>query len=273
MRRKWFSSINVCLTECSSPTPLLFTPIPSFIPSFLLLLHLPHLTLFLYLLSPYLLLSSRAPVQSLSPWIFLSLHLIFSASLLITPSNLSSFSIFSRLLYSTCTSLLVYILPSSVSPFSSPSLLSFPISVFPPFLRSAPPQRAPGASPSAHNISSAAVLDRPNFSRGVGIRSTFHAGQQRGARDQQGSAYPGGPASPSLSHGNSQARRTHGATGIFSKFTSKFVRRWVKKQTGAWENGRGQKVKFTLCGCVVREQRGEAAKQVRRECVAQEWSL
>ncbi|XP_035005054.1 serine/threonine-protein kinase MARK2 isoform X3 [Hippoglossus stenolepis] len=89
---------------------------------------------------------------------------------------------------------------------------------------SAPPQRAPGASPSAHNISSAAVSDRTNFSRGVGIRSTFHAGQQRGARDQQGSAYPGGPASPSLSHGNSQARRAHGATGIFSKFTSKFVR-------------------------------------------------
>ncbi|XP_062417360.1 serine/threonine-protein kinase MARK2 isoform X10 [Pungitius pungitius] len=90
---------------------------------------------------------------------------------------------------------------------------------------SGPGQRAPGASPSAHNISSAAASDRTNFSRGVGIRSTFHAGQQRGARDQQGSAYPGGPASPSLSHGNSQARRTHGATGIFSKFTSKFVRR------------------------------------------------
>ena len=80
---------------------------------------------------------------------------------------------------------------------------------------------------SAHNISSsaAAATDRTTFSRGVGIRSTFHAGQQRGARDQQGSAYPGGPASPSLSHGNSQARRAHGATGIFSKFTSKFVRR------------------------------------------------
>uniref|UniRef100_A0A3B5AZB9 non-specific serine/threonine protein kinase n=1 Tax=Stegastes partitus TaxID=144197 RepID=A0A3B5AZB9_9TELE len=89
---------------------------------------------------------------------------------------------------------------------------------------SAPPQRAPGASPSAHNISSAAVSDRTNFTRGVTIRNTFHAGQQRGARDQQGSAYPGGAASPSLSHGNSQARRTHGATGIFSKFTSKFVR-------------------------------------------------
>uniref|UniRef100_A0A3Q3WTW7 non-specific serine/threonine protein kinase n=1 Tax=Mola mola TaxID=94237 RepID=A0A3Q3WTW7_MOLML len=90
---------------------------------------------------------------------------------------------------------------------------------------SGPTQRAPGASPSAHNISSAAVPDRTNFPRGVGVRSTFHAGQQRGARDQQGSSYPGGPASPSLSHGNSQARRTHGATGIFSKFTSKFVRR------------------------------------------------
>ncbi|XP_074480510.1 serine/threonine-protein kinase MARK2 isoform X8 [Sebastes fasciatus] len=96
---------------------------------------------------------------------------------------------------------------------------------------SAPAQRAPGASPSAHNISSAAASDRTNFSRGVGIRSTFHAGQQRGARDQQGSAYPGGPASPSLSHGNSQARRTHGATGIFSKFTSKFVRRSMLSST------------------------------------------
>ncbi|CAG05733.1 unnamed protein product, partial [Tetraodon nigroviridis] len=90
---------------------------------------------------------------------------------------------------------------------------------------SAPPQRAPGASPSAHNINSSAASERPNFSRGVGIRSTFHAGQQRGARDQQGSSYTSGPASPSLSHGNTQARRTHGATGIFSKFTSKFVRR------------------------------------------------
>ncbi|XP_015251402.1 PREDICTED: serine/threonine-protein kinase MARK2 isoform X8 [Cyprinodon variegatus] len=90
---------------------------------------------------------------------------------------------------------------------------------------SAASQRTPGASPSAHNISSATVSDRTNFPRGGVIRSTFHAGQQRGARDQQGSAYPGGPASPSLSHGNSQARRTHGATGIFSKFTSKFVRK------------------------------------------------
>ncbi|TNM93551.1 hypothetical protein fugu_001727 [Takifugu bimaculatus] len=103
---------------------------------------------------------------------------------------------------------------------------------------SAPTQRAPGASPSAHNINSTAASDRTNFSRGVGIRSTFHAGQQRGARDQQGSAYPGGPASPSLSHGNTQARRTHGATGIFSKFTSKFVRRSPFEGEGQDEGSR-----------------------------------
>uniref|UniRef100_A0A3P9KR05 MAP/microtubule affinity-regulating kinase 3 n=1 Tax=Oryzias latipes TaxID=8090 RepID=A0A3P9KR05_ORYLA len=99
------------------------------------------------------------------------------------------------------------------------------------------PQRAPVASPSAHNISSAAVSDRTNFSRG-GVRSTFHAGQQRGARDQQGSTYTGGPASPSLSHGNSQARRTHGATGIFSKFTSKFVRKSPYEGEGRDEGSR-----------------------------------
>ncbi|KAA0723176.1 Serine/threonine-protein kinase MARK2 [Triplophysa tibetana] len=86
-----------------------------------------------------------------------------------------------------------------------------------------PPQRAPGASPSAHNISSAAGTDRTNFPRGVPTRNTFHLGQQRGARDQQGSPYHGAPASPSLSHGNSQQRRP-AASGIFSKFTSKFVR-------------------------------------------------
>ncbi|XP_028658467.1 serine/threonine-protein kinase MARK2 isoform X9 [Erpetoichthys calabaricus] len=86
------------------------------------------------------------------------------------------------------------------------------------------PQRAPVASPSAHNISTAAVTDRTNFPRGLASRSTFHAGQQRATRDQHGIAYNGPPASPSLSHGNSQARRA-GPTGIFSKFTSKFVRR------------------------------------------------
>uniref|UniRef100_A0A8C9V0N8 non-specific serine/threonine protein kinase n=1 Tax=Scleropages formosus TaxID=113540 RepID=A0A8C9V0N8_SCLFO len=85
---------------------------------------------------------------------------------------------------------------------------------------SAASQRAPGASPSAHNISNATMADRTNFPRGVASRSTFHAGQQRATRDQQASAN-GPPASPSLSHGNSQPRRP-GAAGIFSKFTSKF---------------------------------------------------
>ncbi|XP_017554263.1 serine/threonine-protein kinase MARK2 isoform X12 [Pygocentrus nattereri] len=85
------------------------------------------------------------------------------------------------------------------------------------------PQRVPVVSPSTHNISSSIAPDRTNFPRGVTSRSTFHAGQQRATRDQHASAYNGPPASPSLSHGNSQARRT--GTGIFSKFTSKFVRR------------------------------------------------
>lgn len=170
------------------------------------------------------------------------------------PSFSSLVSCFHHPEFFICTSSSLPLLSSHI-PTSYPSLIfshlfllpHLAVCLLPSFLHilpvsshpspcSAPTQRAPGASPSAHNISSAAVSDRPNFSRGVGIRSTFHAGQQRGARDQQGSAYPGGPASPSLSHGNSQARRTHGATGIFSKFTSKFVRRWVKREAGAWEN-------------------------------------
>ncbi|XP_074862017.1 serine/threonine-protein kinase MARK2 isoform X10 [Carettochelys insculpta] len=82
------------------------------------------------------------------------------------------------------------------------------------------PQRVPVASPSAHNISSA-IPERTNFPRGVSSRSTFHAGQLRQVRDQQNLPYNMPPASPS---GNSQGRR--GASGsIFSKFTSKFVRR------------------------------------------------
>ncbi|XP_030426820.1 serine/threonine-protein kinase MARK2 isoform X9 [Gopherus flavomarginatus] len=84
------------------------------------------------------------------------------------------------------------------------------------------PQRVPGASPSAHNISSA-IPERTNFPRGISSRSTFHAGQLRQVRDQQNLPYNVPPASPS---GNSQGRR--GASGsIFSKFTSKFVRRNV----------------------------------------------
>nr|XP_029476579.1 serine/threonine-protein kinase MARK2-like isoform X9 [Oncorhynchus nerka] len=86
------------------------------------------------------------------------------------------------------------------------------------------PQRVPVASPSAHNIGSSTATDRSNFPRNVTSRSTFSAGQQRAARDQHTSTYNGPPSSPSLSYGNSQARRA-GGTGIFRKFTSKFVRR------------------------------------------------
>lgn len=83
------------------------------------------------------------------------------------------------------------------------------------------PQRVPVASPSAHNISSGGAPERTNFPRGVSSRSTFHAGQLRQVRDQQNLPFGVSPASPS---GNSQGRR--GASGsIFSKFTSKFVRR------------------------------------------------
>ncbi|XP_064837283.1 serine/threonine-protein kinase MARK2-like isoform X12 [Oncorhynchus masou masou] len=86
------------------------------------------------------------------------------------------------------------------------------------------PLRTPVASPSAHNVSSSTATERSNFPRNVATRSTFSAGQQRATRDQHASTYNGPPASPSLSYGNSQARRA-GGTGIFSKFTSKFVRR------------------------------------------------
>uniref|UniRef100_A0A9J7XF23 non-specific serine/threonine protein kinase n=1 Tax=Cyprinus carpio carpio TaxID=630221 RepID=A0A9J7XF23_CYPCA len=107
-----------------------------------------------------------------------------------------------------------------------------------------PPQRAPGASPSAHNISSAAGTDRTNFPRGVPTRNTFHLGQQRGARDQQGSPYHGAPASPSLSHGNSQQRRPV-ASGIFSKFTSKFVRRVFLSVKDRLDQAKPRSLRFT----------------------------
>ncbi len=71
-----------------------------------------------------------------------------------------------------------------------------------------------------------------NFFRGVTSRSTFHAGQQRATQDQQSSAYNDPSASPSLSHSNSQVRRP--GTGIFTKFTTKFVRRWVYDPSSWW---------------------------------------
>ncbi|XP_048475709.1 serine/threonine-protein kinase MARK2-like isoform X5 [Rhincodon typus] len=84
------------------------------------------------------------------------------------------------------------------------------------------PQRIPVTSPSAHNVT--AAPEPSNFPRGVASRRTIDGGQLRQFRDQQNTAFNGPPASPTLSHGNSQARR--GASGsIFSKFTSKFVRR------------------------------------------------
>ncbi|XP_051732903.1 serine/threonine-protein kinase MARK2 isoform X10 [Ctenopharyngodon idella] len=96
-------------------------------------------------------------------------------------------------------------------------------------------QRAPVVSPSAQNINISSMADRTNFPRGVTSRSTFHAGQQRATRDQQASAYNDPSASPSLSHGNSQVRRP--GTGIFSKFTSKFVRRPMLSTADKMEKG------------------------------------
>ncbi|XP_029470559.1 serine/threonine-protein kinase MARK2 isoform X6 [Rhinatrema bivittatum] len=90
------------------------------------------------------------------------------------------------------------------------------------------PQRVPVASPSAHNISSV-LPERTNFPRGVSSRSTFHAGQLRQVRDQQNMQYNASPASPS---GNSQGRRGGASGSIFSKFTSKFVRRNLNEPEG-----------------------------------------
>ncbi|XP_061875704.1 LOW QUALITY PROTEIN: serine/threonine-protein kinase MARK2 [Colius striatus] len=88
---------------------------------------------------------------------------------------------------------------------------------------SAAPGRVPSASPSAHNVSQGPG----SFPRGVATRSTFHAGQLRPAQPPGPPLAYGlppalpPPASPS---GASQGRR--GPSGsLFSKFTSKFVRR------------------------------------------------
>lgn len=81
------------------------------------------------------------------------------------------------------------------------------------------PQRAPAASPSAHNLSGG-LAERPSFPRGVASRSTFHAGQLRPPRDP-----PGGPPSPAgASQGPGPPQRGPHPS-LFSKFTSKFVRR------------------------------------------------
>ncbi|XP_042201194.1 serine/threonine-protein kinase MARK2 isoform X4 [Callorhinchus milii] len=113
---------------------------------------------------------------------------------------------------------------SSVHPTKAPSPGSPSAELQRP---STAPQRVPATSPSTHNMSSSSTVsgvgDAPSFPRGVASRSTFHGGQLRQLREQQAGGYPGVPASPTLSHGNSHGRR--GASGIFSRFTSKFVRR------------------------------------------------
>ncbi|XP_077028526.1 serine/threonine-protein kinase MARK2 isoform X5 [Agelaius phoeniceus] len=95
---------------------------------------------------------------------------------------------------------------------------------------SAPP-RVPAASPSAHNVSQAGGPgERPSFPRGVSSRSTFHAGQLRAPRDPRDPrdplpyALPPGLPPPASPSGASQGRRGPSAS-LFSKFTSKFVRR------------------------------------------------
>uniref|UniRef100_A0A671Q1J9 non-specific serine/threonine protein kinase n=1 Tax=Sinocyclocheilus anshuiensis TaxID=1608454 RepID=A0A671Q1J9_9TELE len=103
-------------------------------------------------------------------------------------------------------------------------------------------QKAPVVSPSAQNINISSMADRINFSRGVTSRSTFHAGQQRATRDQQAAAYNDPSASPLLSHGNSQVRRP--GTGIFSKFTSKFVRS-TPSSTQASKDTKPRSLRFT----------------------------
>ncbi|KAL2094740.1 hypothetical protein ACEWY4_009459 [Coilia grayii] len=69
-------------------------------------------------------------------------------------------------------------------------------------------------------------MDSTNFNRGVTSRSTFHAGQKRATRDQYPAAYTATQGSPSLMQGNNQPHGGRAPTsGLFSKFTNKFVRR------------------------------------------------
>lgn len=85
--------------------------------------------------------------------------------------------------------------------------------------------RAPAASPSTHSISSV-TPDRTRFPRGTSTRSTFHGAQ---LRERRSATYNGPPASPTLSHDTGALVHTRRgtSTGIISKITSKFVRRWV----------------------------------------------
>lgn len=112
--------------------------------------------------------------------------------------------------------------PGRSQPLSGTAALC-PDAFPPPHLFSHSTAPSVSLSPPPPPTTSAAVVgpDQTNFPRGVSSRSTFHAGQLRRMRDQQNLPYGVTPASPS---GNSQGRR--GPPGsIFSKFTSKFVRR------------------------------------------------
>ncbi|GAB5583702.1 serine/threonine-protein kinase MARK1 isoform X1 [Prionailurus iriomotensis] len=86
-------------------------------------------------------------------------------------------------------------------------------------------QRAPAASPSAHSIS-ASTPDRTRFPRGSSSRSTFHGEQ---LRERRSAAHNGPPASPSHETGTFAHARRGTSTGIISKITSKFVRRWMSR--------------------------------------------
>ncbi|XP_076131479.1 serine/threonine-protein kinase MARK2-like isoform X4 [Alosa pseudoharengus] len=76
-------------------------------------------------------------------------------------------------------------------------------------------------------------MDNTNFPRGVTSRSTFHAGQKRATRDQHPGAYTGTQGSP----GNQPRGGRPAASGLFSKFTNKFVRRPMLSTADKIEKG------------------------------------
>ncbi|KAJ0067123.1 hypothetical protein NL108_012833, partial [Boleophthalmus pectinirostris] len=89
-------------------------------------------------------------------------------------------------------------------------------------LKASSSPRGPSTSPSAHSIS---TPEKNRFPRGTTSRSTFHGAQ---LRDRRSATYNGPPASPTLSHdtGALAQQRRGTSTGIISKITSKFVRRY-----------------------------------------------
>lgn len=86
-----------------------------------------------------------------------------------------------------------------------------------------PSARPPSTSPSDHSIS---TPERTHFPRGTSSRSTFHGAQ---LHERRSATYNGPPASPNMCHeiGNLAPARRGTSTGIISKITSKFSRRYV----------------------------------------------